>query len=658
MVRRLAAIMFTDVVGFTASTQLNEADALSRLREQQSLLRPLFGAYGGREVKSTGDGFLVEFESALKATECAIEVQRKIRDRNLRQAGAPIEVRIGIHVGDVEEEGGDIFGDAVNVASRIVPLAEPGGVCLSVQVVDQVRNKFVGELEPLGSRKLKGVRDPLAVYRVVLSRTGGATTERVAGVPRIAVLPLANISPDPKDEYFADGLTEELITVLSAIKGLRVISRTSVNQYRGTAKPIVQIGSELGVDSVLEGSVRKAGDQLRITVQLIDTQTDEHRWAQTYDRRLENVFAIQAEVAERTASALKVELLKSERAAIEERPTRNLRAYESYLRGIEAFRGHRGWASGRDYDEGTIRYFEAAIREDPQFSAAYAYLANYLLAVMGISRSAKETVPRVRELVAKALELNPDSCDAHTALGNLAFQADLDWARAEEEFRNAIALNPSSSSAHFWYAYLLGALQRNDEARQEYQRAIELDPLWAVPRGNLIGTYFNEGDLDTAIALCEKTLESFPISGFQLQLATLYAQAGRKSDALKMVESAGKDSDLLSRSGRAGAFAMLGWLDETRQLMTDWEEGRVPEYVPKAAAATGYATIGNYAKALDLLEADYREGDRLIWNFYQTPSFDPIRDDPRFVSMLRKANLPTNLKRGLQPPLAPSDAKG
>jgi len=409
---------------------------------------------------------------------------------------------------------------------------------------------------------------------------------------------------------------------------------------------LLQIGSELGADSVLEGSVRKAGDQLRIAVQLIDTRTDEHRWAQTYDRRFENVFAIQAEVAERTAAALKVELLRSEREAIEERPTSNLRAYESHLRGIEAFRRFQGWASGPNSDQEIIRHFEAAIREDPHFSAAYSYLANYLLAVMGIVRSGRETIPRTRELVKTALELNPESSDAHTAMGNLAFQADLDWTRAEAEFKRAIDLNPSSSTARFWYAYLLAALQRLEEARAEYRRAIELDPLWSLPRGNLISTYEYEGDLESATALCEKTVQSFPDEpGFLYRLAGLYAEAGRAAEAKKTLESVPVTSDLRSRSSRVGVLAELGDLRDARTLLRDWEEGRVPEYVPKAAVAAGFAVVGDRERALELLEADYREGDRLIWNFYQSTGFDSIREDPRFIALLREANLPVTLRR-------------
>ena len=650
MPRRLAAIMFTDVVGFTASAQADEAGALSRLREQEGIVRPLFLPFGGREIKSTGDGFLVEFESALKATECAVEIQRRLQERNAREPGAPILLRIGIHVGDVEEGGGDIFGDAVNVASRVVPLSEPGGVCLSSHVYAHVHNKVPYPLEKLPAQALKGVREGFDVYRVVLpwSKAGGPHAAG-SSLPRIAVLPLANISPDRENEYFADGLTEELITVLSQIRGLRVISRTSVNQYKGTTKPVAQIGSELGADSVLEGSVRKAGDQLRIAVQLIDTKTDEHRWAQTYDRKLENVFAIQAEVAERTAGALKVELLRSERDAIQEEPTANLRAYELYLRAAQAARRSELSFDAKS-DAEAVRLFEQSIREDPLFSSAHAGLANHLLGVMGVTRPAKDVIPRAREAVAKALERNPNSSTAHTALGNLAFQADLDWTRAEAEFQQGIALNPSSSDARFWYAYLLGVLQRFTESIRQYHAAIELDPLWPLPQFNLAADYSISGNMATAIATVQEMIRNLGDSiGGRILLAWFYAVEGRDTEAIKLLEPKSDFSQFRFRVFRSAILGTIGKVEELQALVSEFEAGKTAEYLSPVDWAGLYAVLGNKEKALDLLEEDYRVGDRTFWNTYQDFRYDTIREDPRFLSLLRSMNLPTTLKRPVQP---------
>ena len=420
-----------------------------------------------------------------------------------------------------------------------------------------------------------------------------------------------------------------------------------MNQYKGTTKPIAQIGSELGVGSVLEGSVRKADSQLRITVQLIDVETEEHRWAQTYDRKLENVFAIQAEVAERTAGALKVELLKSEREALQERPTSNLAAYESYLRGIQAFRELIGAAGRREeVDREAEKYFEEAIQKDPQFSAVHSYLANHLLGVLAITRSAREVLPRARELVARALELNPNSSDAHTAAGNLAFQADRDWTRAEAEFQQAIALNPSSSTAHLWYGYLLWVLQRFDEAKKQDLAAIELDPLWLLPRIQLVMAHAFSGDLGGAITLLEKldgSTATLPPSVTRSR--TTMRSTGRADDALKLVEAWAGASDLETRANRATVLALLGRPEEGRALLAEWEAGRWPRYLALADVAGAYAFLGYTEKALALLERDCRDGDKVLWNAYQDPHFDPIRDDPRFVAMLRTMKLPTTLAR-------------
>jgi len=642
--------MFTDMVGSTASAQVNEAEALKLRDEQEGLVRPLFAVHQGREIKSMGDGFLAEFDSALRAVQCAIDIHQHLHDRNSQPGVTPIQLRIGIHLGDVEQRGTDIFGDAVNVASRIEPVASPGGLCISGQVFDQVRNKIPNRLEKLPPTALKGVRGPLDIYRVVLP---WAVEEPMAGaptLPRLAVLPLANISPDAENEYFADGLTEELITVLSQIKGLRVISRTSVNQYKGTTKPVAQIGSELGVDSVLEGSVRKAGDQLRIAVQLITTRTDEHRWAQTYNRKLENVFAIQADVAERTAAALKVELLSSEREAVQARPTSSLEAYEAYLRGVQASQQFFGRVS-EELERDAVAYFEEAIRYDPRFSAAYARLADHLIMVGGETRPSSDVFPRARELVAKALELNPNSSEAHAAQANLLMQLDHAWDRAEAEYQQAIALNPSNSIARFWYGSLLSILQRFAEAKKQLRAAIEQDPLNVVPWFSLAAVLAHEGDLGSAVALAEKSVQIAPDNpGARAGLASLYVDAGRADDALQAVQPLAGEADPFYRANRAAILALGGRPQEARAFLSDWEAGRFPRWFALRYVAAVSAAVGDHDRALALLERDEREGEKALWNVYLNPVFDPIRDDPRFVAILRAENLPTTfVGRRLRP---------
>jgi adenylate cyclase len=647
MPRRLAAIMFTDIAGFTKLAQTDEPAALELARDQKSLVESLLAGREGRLVKSIGDGLLLEFENALDAVTFGVELQGKAQERNSQKGVQPLSIRIGVHLGDVQREGSDILGDAVNLASRIEPLAEPGGLCISEQVYAQVRNKVPYQIGKLGLRSLKGVQEPVQVFRVALPWTEAATSAGGSEVPRLAVLPLANISPDPADAYFADGLTEELISTLARVKGLRVISHTSINQYRGTAKPVAQIGSELGADHVLEGSVRKAGDQLRISVQLIDARTDEHRWAETYDRRLENVFAIQADVAERTAGALRVHLFKSERDAIREKPTESLAAYDHYLRGIQAAQSFMADSERMEaMDLEVERRFDLAIQEDPNFSAAYSALATHLVAAGGMTRTAKSLFPKARRMVAKALDLDPDSSDAHTAYGNLVMQADLNWTGADSEFHRAIALNPSSSTAHSWYGYLLTVLQRFREAETEDRAAIELDPLWPLPWYQLLSTLSNSGDLPRAAETARKLIETFgDLPGNRFGLGLVNALMGREAEALTCIEPLRNSQDLRARSGRATILSILGDPRELRRLMTDWEQGKIKHFVSPIGAAMGYSALGEKGKALDLLEREQREGDRALWSQYQMVEFDPIRDDPRFVAMIRELNLPADVSR-------------
>ena len=634
--RRLAAIMFTDTVGYSTSAHADEAGTLARMREQEKLVRPVFREFHGREVKSTGDGFLVEFDSALRATECAIKIQERMHERNTRPGVVRMELRIGIHLGDVEQRLHDILGDAVNIAARVQTLADAGGICVSQQVFDQVSHKLVIPLESLGTRTLKGIAEPLPVYRIALPWKGAAVSTPPAGRHRLAVLPLANISPDPRDEYFADGLTEELIASLSRLRALRVIARTSVNQYKSTTKPLTQIGTELDVGSVIEGSVRKSGNRLRITLQLIDVPTQEHVWAETYDRELDDVFAVQAEVAEKTASALRLEFEGGTAAQGRRRPTENLTAYSLYLKGIHAAR----LPSFADYRE-SIRALEEAVRADPNFALAHGFLANMYTMLAGDEIAPREAFSRARELTARALALDPDSAVAHTALGNLLLQSEQDWTRAEREFRTAIGLNPSDVDAHFWYAALLRAVGRFPEAMDELRTALELDPLWWLPRDWLILVHIFAGRLDDALALADETLERFPdqaaahvLRGWICLLLGLPRDAAQEAERAVGVDRPG------DRLGLAGLRARLGDDSEARKLLAELTGPTRKSFVAPSTIAGLCLMLGEKSRAYEWLDRDLREGHRTLWSDYLYPWFDPVRSEPRFRSILSQLHLP------------------
>ena len=437
--------MFTDVVGYTRLSQADESLALELLEEHRSLLRPTFQAHGGVEVKTIGDAFLVEFKSALDAVLCAVETQQKMNKRN--EGVLPtrkLELRIGIHVGDVVHEASDIYGDAVNIASRIEPLAEPGGVCISQQVFDHIGNKAKLRIERIGEVGLKNVELPLKVYKVNLPREGkakseGSDEEKSGPRERLAVLPFVNISPDPNDEYFADGLTEELIARLSEIKDLKVIARTSVMGYKRKEKKASEIARELGVGSLIEGSVRKSGNRIRVSVQLIEARTEEHLWSSNYNEELTDIFEIQSDVASRVAKALKAGFFSRGQV----KPTNNIESYALYLRGIQL-----SYEGGEDNLREAAALFERAISMDPTFALAYVGSADVW---GGLANSGYEDFAIISEkaepAARKALALDPGSAEAHAIMAHIHTQLDR-FNLGIIEAEKAIELNPNLSEAH------------------------------------------------------------------------------------------------------------------------------------------------------------------------------------------------------------------
>ncbi|MFY9716959.1 MAG: adenylate/guanylate cyclase domain-containing protein [Thermoplasmata archaeon] len=647
--RRLAAIMFTDMVGYSALVQADEAAALAVLDRHNRLLRPLFARFHGREVKTVGDAFLVAFGSALEATLCALEIQRSLHEYN---AAAPddwkIRIRIGVHVGDVIETNGDVLGDAVNIASRIEALAEPEGICLTQQVVDQVQNKIPNGLAKLAPVALKNIRTPVGAYRVVPAWEG-SRTESSEHPPRtgrhLAVLPLANISPDPGDGYFAEGLTEELISVLSHVRGLSVIARSSVAPYKLAPKSIAQVGAELGVDTVLEGSVRKSGNRIRITLQLIDVATQGHVWASSYNREVGDVFAVQTDIAERTAEVLLLELVRADSPATKRRPTANPAAYDLYLHGLVA-------ASDLDKNgsEEAIRCFEEATRLDPTFAEAYAAWANLYVIAAGDSLPMRDVMPPARELARRALDLDAESSDAHAALGNIALQFDHDWGLAEAEFARAIELNPSNVSAHYFLGLLLGSQERFEEAKESVRRAIRLDPGGRWPT-TLIWMELESGNFEVAIADATRRRDDDPTSTSRHTfLGFCYLGAGRLADARAEADTPTIGANDGERFDRALLQVLVGEPGAAREVAAEAERGESKSYTSGTHLAMLYAALGERNRALDLLEREFREGDRVLWLHYRGVMYDSIRDDPRFIALLHQYGVPSHpIRRGAAP---------
>jgi len=648
--RRLAAIMFTDIVGYTAITQRDEAHAMEMLRRHNSLLRPIFERHRGREVKTIGDAFLLEFGSALEALQCAVEVQEAVSnyDRSTPSEADRFKVRIGIHLGDVIYRDNDVFGDAVNIASRIQPLAEPGGICVSDQVFGQVRNKTAYEMLKIEQVKLKNVSYPVDVYHVVLPWEPRPKVQAHApeseGVPltrRLAILPLANLTQDPQDDYFADGMTEELITGLSNVKDLRVIARTSVMKYKGTTKGISEIAGELSVGSVVEGSIRKLGSKVRVTVQMIDGKSEEHLFATTYDRDLQDIFAVQSDIARLVSRALKAKIRSIEKERIAKKPTDSPDAYSLYLKG--RFILH---TRTKEAMEEAAKNFLQATSIDGRYAKAYAGLADsyLLLGSYGYS-DAKEAYGKAKDYISKALDLDDDLAEAHVSLGFLLETYYYDFQAARKEFERAISLSPSYAQARHWYGLNLAIFGQLEEAVAQVEKALEADPLSAQVATVLGGLYIYLGRSDEALFQWKKALMSSPDNvPVYLNRAAYYAKVGRRDEALADL---GKAMELTSGASvvkciEGYAFAALGERAKAQQTLDEVTLLSQKEYVSPWYIAIIHAALGNKDEFFQWTEKAIADRSAEIESLVNPdPLLDSMRTDPRYGELLKRVGVPS-----------------
>jgi adenylate cyclase len=631
--------MYTDIVGYTALGQRDESLSLALLDEHRKLLRPIFSRHNGREIKTMGDAFLVEFTSALDAVRCAYDVQRSTREFNISMpAERKLRVRVGVHLGDVVETQGDILGDAVNLASRVGPLAEEGGVCVTQQVRDQVKNKLELQLASIGLSNLKNVSEPVEVYRVVMPWESGADVSGALDRRRVAVMPLINMISDPSEEYFADGMTEELISTISKVRELDVISRTSVMQYKNKAKHVSEIGRELNVGTLLEGSVRKAGNRVRIAVQLIDTNTDKHLWAENYDRTLEDVFTIQSDIAQSVASALKVTLLEKDRKRLERVPTRDPEAHALFLKG-RSF-GLRGTEDG--LREATALY-EKAIEKDPRYALAYSALAG-ATCMMGFFEMTPsvESFRKGEESARRAIALDPSLPEARSALG-FALMGQWNLKAAEEENDRAMELDPNSADILNNRASLMSFKGDYGEAERLARRALELDPLSPTTLNVAATWLLYSGHPDDAMALYRKVLEIDPEAAFAMcNIGVAYVEKGMYDEGVKSIREAirmskaydpGKVSDLAHALGKAGRSA------ELRELLTEATEWHEKNRRGSMALVSIYANLGEKDRAFEWLDRALEEHSGYLLSVFSDFAFESLRSDPRMDAIRRRTGL-------------------
>ena len=637
--RRLAAIMFTDMIGYTALGQRNESLSLALVDEQRRLIRPILNRHNGREVKTIGDGFLVEFSSALDAVRCAYDIQKTAREFNI---SAPLDhklhLRIGVHLGDVVESQGDISGDAVNIASRIESLAEDGGVCLTRQVYDHVQNKFELPLTSLGPKSLKNVNASMEVYEMAMPWDAtGPVSSAEHDARRIAILPFANVSPDAADEYFADGMTDELIAVLSKIRGLRVVARTSAMRYKGEKATANRIGHELKVGSLVEGSVRKSKNRVRITVQLVDTQSEEDLWTETYDRDLQDIFSVQIDIAQQVAKALELQLAVRESSALQREQTQNPEAYSLYLQG----RHYWNLRSENDVNR-AMKYFEEAIGRDSEYAPAYVGLADCysVLGTYGFRRGFV-VYPRAKELAEKALSLDNSLAEAHASLGETLMWYYFDWKKAGLEFDTALELNPSYATARMWRATHHTAVGRFSDALTEAKKAVELDPLSMIILTDAAKDLYLARRYDEAINEYRKSLQvdpEFPIA--HKGLAEVYSQKGMHDEAITEIEKAIvlSERSMFILDDLGHIYARAGKRKESTKVLEDLAKMANDQYVSAYARAVIYAALDDTEKALSWLEKAYEERSFLVY-LKVDPAFDILRKEERFVAVLGNMGL-------------------
>src|SRR5437016_1730666 len=502
MERRLAAIFAADVAGYSRLIGADEEGTLMRLTShRRELIEPKIAEHQGRLVKTTGDGVLAEFASPVKAVRCAIDVQHGMAARNADiPEGKRIEFRIGINLGDVVVEDGDIYGDGVNVAARLEGIAEPGAVYISRAVRDFVNDQTEMALEDLGEKPLKNIAKPVRVFRIAapdraVAAPAAAGSPALPHKPSIAVLPFANMSGDTEQEYFSDGMTEDLITDLSKISGLFVIARNSSFAYKGQSVKVQEIGRDLGVRFVLEGSIRKSGNRVRITAQLIDAASGGHLWAERFDRDLTDIFATQDEVVEKIVGALAVNLTYGEAKRLRRRGTASVEAYETWLRARECLN-----RSTRDGVAQAKTIYRRAIELDPNFAVAHAGLTLALIAdyVSDWAEDPAQALDEAERWGRRAVELNDQEPLSHMALGSvLLWRRDLDGALAE--FRRMIALDPNFAQGHSATGLALMYAGRPAEALEAIAVAMRLDPHYSgIVLHFLAQANFSLGEYDTA----------------------------------------------------------------------------------------------------------------------------------------------------------------
>lgn len=639
--RQLAAIMFTDIAGYTALMGEDEQKAFELLRKNRQLQKPIIEKFNGTWIKELGDGVLASFRTATDAVICAAEIQKACNNTN------GLKLRIGIHVGDVVFEDKDVFDDGVNIASRLQALAPIGGIWISESVFQNVSNKKTISTKFIGEEVLKNVKEPVKVYEVItvneteipVSISEKHSTKKISE-KSVAVLPFINMSNDPEQDYFSEGMAEEILNSLSHLKDLKVAGRTSSFQFKGKNIDLREVGEKLGVGAVLEGSVRKQGSKVRITAQLIEVEDGFHLWSEKYDRNMDDIFAIQDEIALAITENLKVILLEKEKAIITKSYTQNTDAYEYYLRG-------RFYLNKRFLLQ-SLEQFKKAVEFDPDFAKAYAGLADaYVILGFYNFLPAKEVMPKAKEAADTAIRLDNSLCEPYCSLGLYYASYEWKWKEAKTQFLKSIQMNSRYVQAHVWFGhyYLCWMEGKFEEGEKHLNIAIELEPYNAISYSTNYAVLLTAGKLEEAFLNAKQGYEMDPdsmigirIMGFAYLYNKQYAEAtGYLEFASKLTNYAAFNQvDLIN------LYTSMGLLEKARTVMEELKlRVGAGKYVSSCLMSFAYGWLGDIDEAFNWLERAYEEHDAYLCILQYYP-FMPVilRQDSRFKSFISKMDFP------------------
>lgn len=643
--RHLAAIMFADIVGYTAMMQEDEALAIQSRKKFKHKLEEALAAHEGKMIEFRGDGAMCSFTSTIEGVKAAIELQLEMR------AGQEVPLRIGMHTGDVMVEEEILYGDVVNIASRMESFALPGSILISGKAYDDIKNQKDIKTVSMGTYVLKNVKEPVKIYAIgnpglvipeqyELEGKGKIAGEEKTIGKSVAVLPFVNMSSDPEQDYFGEGITEEIINSLTHIKDLKVASQTSSNYFKDGNNDRRSIGKKLNVGALVEGSIQKQGKTLRITARLVNVNDGFQLWSEHYDRKLDDIFAIQDEIAIAVTYNLKIKLFENDKANIQKKPTDHAQAYDLYLKG-RFYLNRRGAGLKKGFE-----YFMQAVHLDPEFALPYAGMADAysILAFYG-AMPPHQAMPKAKENAEKAIQLDPLNTEGHTALAFISVFYDWNWEEARKRFQKVFEIDPNYAPAYYWYSYYLSFVEgRPEDGIREAKKAADLlEPLVSISHHVLSINYLNAGKYDSALQEAQLSIDldanSFPgwrALGVSLALLERYDEA---IEAFKTcLTLSNRHSWALGEL--SWVYSLTGETAESEKILDELVTRSKTEYLSWLFISGVAYFSKKYELSLEFLEKAFSERESTLVCIKIYPPCSFLNTDPRFKSYLDRIKFP------------------